>query len=267
MTSLHAPWLEMGVHWDKLLRSHSSLTLNVGYRKRKINPLSIGGARRSLLLAETYHHLKQGFSSNKVMVDHAANGQHGKSSVLDLLKLQLIHLVLALALEAILGESQVSRDPIGILEHVLHRDLAVIGTPFLGSGDGDYLHHGGNSHGRRGHVGIVDVDGLEHWEANELTGDETDGCEHGHATVLDFGLLEPLGIPHVGPSQRIEAYGSDEAVGFGRVDQKGETFGHFSIEGDAGFGYGGRGEGGGRAQEGGDGGNLHHGRKETLGGR
>lgn len=57
-----------------------------------------------------------------------------------------------------------------------------------------------------------------HGEVDKLTSDETGRGEHGNASVLDFGLLEPLDVEGVGEAEGVESVGTDESVGVGGVD-------------------------------------------------
>ena len=60
---------------------------------------------------------------------------------------------------------------------------------------------------------------------------ESGSGKHGNTSVLDFGFLEPLDVEVVGETEGVEAYGTDKAVGFGGVEEEGNSFGHFGVEG------------------------------------
>lgn len=70
-----------------------------------------------------------------------------------------------------------------------------------------------------------------HGEVDELLYHESGGGKHGNTAVLDFGLLEPLDVEVFGEADGVESYGTDEAVGFGGVEEEWDGFGHFSVEG------------------------------------
>mmetsp|Transcript_10993 Transcript_10993/g.19740 ORF Transcript_10993/g.19740 Transcript_10993/m.19740 type:complete len:276 (-) Transcript_10993:62-889(-) len=207
------------------------------------------------------HRLQEWHTGNKVVVNHTSNGKHCQPSILNLLQLEPVHLFLGLTVQPLRGPSQISRHAIGILEHVSHGDLSFVRPPFLGTGEGDDLHHAAHANGGRDGVRVVALQIGEHGQSDELRSDESDRGKHGHASVLDLGFLEPLDVPHVGPAEGIEAHGSDEAVRVLGVGEEGERFRHLGVEGRGGGRHvrSGRREGGGGANEGGDGGNLHHG--------
>jgi len=74
-----------------------------------------------------------------------------------------------------------------------------------------------------------------HWEVDELLYHESGSGKHGHTAVLDFGFLEPLHVEVAREVEGVEAYGADEAVSSGGVEEEGHRFGHFGVEGGGGL--------------------------------
>lgn len=169
------------------------------------------------------------------MVDHPSNCQHCQPSILNFLQLQLDHILGTIFLPISHGiKSQISRNTCWVLEHGLHGNLPLVRTPLLDTGKEDNLHHRAHTDGTGGQVGIIDVETGEHGEVDKFANDEAGGGKHGHAAVLDFGLLEPLDVPEVGEAKGVETYGANETVGLGGVGEEGNRFGHFGIEGGGG---------------------------------
>ena len=195
----------------------------------------------------------EAMSSNGGTGNHTADGDHGKTAVLELGKLHLLLLLGVGGVEAEGVEGEVAGTSVVALGH------AGVGGEGHGLDEGDpeedLLHGVGE-----GIMSVDDLgDGLEAellaGDADELGDDETDGGEHGGAAVLELGLAEP-GEPFGG------ALG--EAAGvkvFGRPAGRGGE-GHWlgTLAADHAVGEGveagrylagvGRGEGGGRADDG-----------------
>ena len=185
--------------------------------------------------------LKQSLSGNKIMMNHSPNCQHGQPSILNLLQLHSIDLTLALILNhAHRIKPEITRSPIGILprKHILHGNLALVGPPLLHSRGANNLKHGTDSHGARGQVRVVHVHIGVHREVDELTGNESGGGKHGHAAVLDFGLLQPVHVEVAREVEGVEFSGAHEAHCGGGLGEEGEGFGHFGREGRGGLRWG-----------------------------
>mmetsp|Transcript_25063 Transcript_25063/g.39386 ORF Transcript_25063/g.39386 Transcript_25063/m.39386 type:complete len:220 (-) Transcript_25063:39-698(-) len=205
-------------------------------------------------------HLKESLSENEVVVDHTSNSKHSQPSILKFLQLHVGNLGFTLSLQLVQGvKSKVTWDTIRISEHVLHGDISLVGTPFLSTGEEDNLEHARNTNSSRCQVGVIDMNVSEHGEADELLCHESGSGKHGNAAVLDFCFLEPFDVEVFGEADGVESYGTDEAVGLGRVEEEWDRFGHFCVEGGGCLASLGRGKSRSRPNKGGDGGSLHHG--------
>jgi len=180
-----------------------------------------------------YEHLQKWLSRDPVVMDHPSDGQHGQPPVLEFLQLQLVHLFLALALEPFKGEPQISRLPVRILEHGVRRDPPLIRPPLLEAGESDDLHHAAHPDGGGRHVTVVHLQVAEHGQREVFGSNETHGGKHGHAAMLDLGLLQPLEVgvraaPHFGEAEGIKTHAADEAISAGGVAEEGEGLGHLN---------------------------------------
>ena len=134
--------------------------------------------------------------------DHATDGDHGKTAVLELLELHLLLLLGVAGVEAEGVEGVVTGAAVVALGH------AGVGGEGHGLDEGDPeedLLHGV----REGIVGVDDLgDGLEAellaGDADELRDDEADGGEHGGAAVGQLGLAGPLGGDPLGEVEGVE---------------------------------------------------------------
>jgi len=183
-------------------------------------PAWIPGARRT-----RPNSLKEGIAGDPVVVDHAADGEHGEATVLELLQLPELQLLLGLSDGQPHGvKANVSGNAVGVLKHGLHGDVALVGPELHDSSPEDDLAHGGGADDGGGEVRVVD--GGEAGEGPPLLHDEADGGEHGHAAVLDLGLAEPLHVEVVGEAQGIEAGIPDPALEVLGLSKVGDGLGH-----------------------------------------
>mmetsp|Transcript_10244 Transcript_10244/g.15265 ORF Transcript_10244/g.15265 Transcript_10244/m.15265 type:complete len:202 (+) Transcript_10244:299-904(+) len=165
-------------------------------------------------------------------MNHAANGKHSETSILNLLQLHLIHFLLALSNTESHGiEAEVTRLAVGIFEHVLHGNLSLVGPPFEDTEPADDLKHGTGSSRRGGHVGVGNGDHTG--QSPVLLHNETNGGEHGSASVLDLGFTEPLHVEIFGEAQRVKADITNPALGSLRGFDEGDSLAHLGIEGEA----------------------------------
>ena len=168
----------------------------------------------------------QRFSRDKVVVDHATDGKHGESSILQLLQFQLVDLLLGLSRQSVRGKTKISGDTGRVLEHGLRGDRALVRADLLEASREDYLEHSTRADSSRGEVGVVYMHVLEHRERDKFTRQETDGGEHGNAAVLDLGLAKPIDVEHLGEAKRIEAHITDVPVESLGLRQEGKRRGH-----------------------------------------
>mmetsp|Transcript_13401 Transcript_13401/g.37052 ORF Transcript_13401/g.37052 Transcript_13401/m.37052 type:complete len:252 (-) Transcript_13401:132-887(-) len=204
--------------------------------------------------------LEEWLSGDPVVVDHATDGEHGQSSVLDLLQLHLGHLLVGLANgQTHWVEPEVAWLPCWILEHGLHGDVALVGPEFQNTHPQDDLEHGGGTDDGWREVGVVDV-GVS-WDGHPLLRDESEACEHGGASVLDLGLAQPLHVEVVGETERVEADIADVSLEVLWVHDEWKGLGHLSVElgGGKSASWSLRDEGGGASDEGGEEGDVLHG--------
>jgi len=168
----------------------------------------------------------QRFSRDKVVVDHATDGKHGESSILQLLQFQLVDLLLGLPRQSVNSKTKISGDTVRVLEHSLHGDRTLVRANLLEPSRKDYLEHSTRANSSRREVGVIYMHVLEHRERDKFTRQETDGGEHGNAAVLDLGLAEPFDVEHLGEAKRIETHITDVSVESLGLRQEGKRGGH-----------------------------------------
>mmetsp|Transcript_102936 Transcript_102936/g.268202 ORF Transcript_102936/g.268202 Transcript_102936/m.268202 type:complete len:466 (+) Transcript_102936:82-1479(+) len=139
---------------------------------------------------------------DKVVVDHTADGHHGKASVVQLLELHVVDLLVALALQEARAELEVAGVALA-LEHVQHRELTAIGGA---------LDEASQEEQRGPSSGLSRVDGLvgirrrsEARESHKLLGGEAHSRNHADAAVLQLGLAEPPRVEGLRESKGVEA--------------------------------------------------------------
>mmetsp|Transcript_15045 Transcript_15045/g.25078 ORF Transcript_15045/g.25078 Transcript_15045/m.25078 type:complete len:307 (+) Transcript_15045:63-983(+) len=208
-------------------------------------------------LQQNKGHLEEGISGDPVVVDHAADGQHGEAAILELSKGHAVLLLLGLADGQAHGvEPDVAGDAVGIGEHGLHGDVALVGPELHDAAPEDDLEHGGRADDGGGEVGVVDV-GVAR-DGDKLLLPKTEAGEHGGAGVLDLGLAEPLHVEVVGEAEGVEADVADVSLGVLGLGEEGDGLGH-GVDGGDGPGAGlGGGKGRGRGKEGEGGNSLHY---------
>mmetsp|Transcript_102933 Transcript_102933/g.268189 ORF Transcript_102933/g.268189 Transcript_102933/m.268189 type:complete len:462 (+) Transcript_102933:82-1467(+) len=159
---------------------------------------------------------------DKVVVDHTADGHHGKASVVQLLELHVVDLLVALALQEARAELEVAGVALA-LEHVQHRELTAIGGA---------LDEASQEEQRGPSSGLSRVDGLvgirrrsEARESHKLLGGEAHSRNHADAAVLQLGLAEPPRVEGLREGKGVEAnLLSDEtlqALGLGQEGHAG----------------------------------------------
>mmetsp|Transcript_1919 Transcript_1919/g.4587 ORF Transcript_1919/g.4587 Transcript_1919/m.4587 type:complete len:285 (+) Transcript_1919:212-1066(+) len=203
--------------------------------------------------------LKEGFTGDPVVVDHATDCQHRQASVLEFLQFHVVHLVLGLSDGQSHGvESEVSGFAVGVREHGFHGDVSLVGPEFQDTHPEDDLEHGRGTNNRGGHVGVVDV--FVSGDGEVLLHRESNGGKHGGASVLDLGFPQPLHVHVFGKVEGIETDITDVSLEVFGSHEEGKGLGHLRVEG-GGSGDSGilRGEGSGSAQEGGKNGGGFHG--------
>jgi hypothetical protein len=173
--------------------------------------------------------LEEGLACDPVVVDHTTDGQHSQTSILDFLQLHLSHLVLTLILcQSQRVESKVSWLTLGVSEHGLHGDISLVCPEFQDTHPDDDLQHGGSSNDIGGKVSVINV--LVAWKSPPLLQDESEGSKHGRASMLDFGLTEPLDVEVVRETKGVEANISDISLQVLGFHDEGKRFRHISIE-------------------------------------
>mmetsp|Transcript_13365 Transcript_13365/g.38488 ORF Transcript_13365/g.38488 Transcript_13365/m.38488 type:complete len:215 (-) Transcript_13365:42-686(-) len=132
--------------------------------------------------------VRESVSGHGGLGDHATDGNHGKSSVLQFHQLKSLLRGLVFRVEAQRVEAEVAWLAVVVVHVGQCWECACLqeGDPCKD------LDHGV----REGVVGVNDIgDGREGellaWDAEEFWDDEADGGQHGGASVLEFGLTEP----------------------------------------------------------------------------
>mmetsp|Transcript_22342 Transcript_22342/g.47075 ORF Transcript_22342/g.47075 Transcript_22342/m.47075 type:complete len:217 (+) Transcript_22342:379-1029(+) len=204
----------------------------------------------------------ESLSGNNGSVDHASNGNHGQTSILQLLQLHLLLLGGISGVQSQRIKSKITGSAIEGIQ-IIH------GSNAHGLGQSDPKQNLFHTGIQQGIVGVQHVgNGLERellaGDANEFGHHESDGGEHGLTSVLQLRLaepVEPLGGA-LGESHGIEVLGGfvsppSEGHGFRSLPSH-ESVGEFGELGGTGS-RGGGGKGGCRCGEGNEGGDGLHG--------
>ena len=177
------------------------------------------------------HTLEERISGDPVVVDHAADGQHGQAAILELPKGHAVLLLLGLADGQAHGvEAEVAGDAVGVGEHGLHGDVALVGPELHDAAPEDDLEHGRRADDGGGEVGVVNV-GVAR-DGDVLLLPEAEAREHGGAGVLDLGLAEPLHVEVVGEAEGVEANVADISLEVLGLSEERDGLGHGVQGGD-----------------------------------
>ena len=175
--------------------------------------------------------LEERLAGDPVVVDHAADGKHCKTAVLELTKGHAVLLLLGLANGQAHGvKAKVTGDTVGVGEHGLHGDVALVGPELHNATPEDDLEHGGGTDDGGGEVGVIDV-GVS-GDGDVLLLPEAEAGEHGGTGVLDLGLAEPLHVEVVGEAEGVEADITNVSLGVLGLGEEGDGLGHGVHGGD-----------------------------------
>ena len=175
--------------------------------------------------------LEEGLAGDPVVVDHAADGKHGKTAILELTKGHAVLLLLGLAHGQAHGvKAKVAGDTVGVGEHGLHGDVALVGPVLHDATPEDDLEHSGGTDDGGGEVGVVDV-GVT-GDGDVLLLPEAEAGEHGGAGVLDLGLAEPLDVKVFGKAKGVEADITNVSLEVLGLGEEGDGLGHGIQRGD-----------------------------------
>ena len=179
--------------------------------------------------------LEEGLAGDPVVVDHAADGKHGETAVLELTEGHAVLLLLGLANGKAHGvKAKVAGDAVRVGEHGLHGDVALVGPELHDATPENDLEHGAGADDGGGEVGVVDV-GVS-GDGDVLLLPEAEAGEHGGAGVLDLSLTEPLHVEVVGESEGVETDVSDVTLEVLGLGEEGDGLGHGIQGGDGLFG-------------------------------
>ena len=175
-----------------------------------VQPGDVGGqSLEQVGVGECTKHLRAG---NDLVVYHAADGAHGKATIVQFLRLHVGDVLGALALEAlgtVEGGLELTHLAVSVCVHILHGHLAIVVDPLQNANSQKDL---GNriervvamkhrEKGIDGVLGLVQRTG----EVNaHLLGQKTNHGQHGHTPVLDLRLTQPLGVIDLGKSDGVE---------------------------------------------------------------